>query len=219
MNRNIGLKDEISCWDGWLKEKGGVWPDDYAARLDPNAPLQAHLVSRLPDKDEVSILDVGAGPLTIVGKVWPGHEVNIVAVDALADEYDKLLRWHGVEPIIRTRQCEMERLDSLFGLNMFDLVYCRNALDHCYDPVAAIRCMYAVVKPGRCVLLDHETNEGENEKYAGLHQWNIETDGNSVLIWSKDYRHYLGDIIGDVGVTCTTYKGWNLVELRKQTQK
>jgi SAM-dependent methyltransferase len=215
MNRDMGLKEEISCWDGWLKEKGGVWPDDYATRLDPNTPLQAHLVTRLPDKAEVSILDVGAGPLTIVGKIWPGHEVNIVAVDALASEYDKLLCWYGVDPLIRTQQCEMERLDSLFAPYTFDLVYCRNALDHCIDPVAAIRQMYDAAKLGGCVLLDHETNEGENEKYAGLHQWNIESEGNSVLIWNKDHRYYLGEIIGNVGVTCTTHKGWNLVSLRK----
>src|SRR5205823_14175422 len=66
-----GVDPELSFWRRWLESKGMHWPDDYRRRLDPNAlldelPLSCY-IGQLPD-DSVSILDVGAGPLTYLGK-------------------------------------------------------------------------------------------------------------------------------------------------------
>jgi hypothetical protein len=52
--------------------------------------------------DEISILDVGAGPLTWLGYRYSGKKLTIVPVDPLAAEYDRLLHEAGLEPPVRT---------------------------------------------------------------------------------------------------------------------
>ena len=108
------------------------WPSDFAERLDPTTQLSEYhrgFVDRLPDH-EIRILDVGAGPLTYLGKHLPGRTLTIVAADALAPHYDRLLAKHRVTPLVRTIAAEAERLTDVFPENSFDLVNARNCIDH-----------------------------------------------------------------------------------------
>ena len=107
-------------------------------------------------------------------------------MDALAYEYDELLRKHGVDPPVRTQRLDAEGLTRRFSANTFDLGVARNCLDHAYKPERAVLQMLAVVKRGRYVLLEHFRNEAETQNYAGLHQWNfdVSADGD-FLIRSK----------------------------------
>ena len=58
---------------------------DFALN-QPLSPFVLEAVDRLPaDVDPVTLLDVGAGPLTPLGKVHPRRGLTIVACDALAD--------------------------------------------------------------------------------------------------------------------------------------
>ena len=42
--------------------------------------------------------------------------------------------------------------------------------------------------------MQHFVNGGKNEKYAGLHLWNIDLYGNNdCLIWNPDTRFLLSD--------------------------
>ena len=43
--------------------------------------------------------------------------------------------------------------------------------------------MVAVCKVGGCCRLAHSTDEGEKQRYSGLHQWNFrpQEDGNLVI--------------------------------------
>jgi SAM-dependent methyltransferase len=127
-------------------------------------------------------LDVGSGPLTIVGRKAPGVALDITAVDALADEYNKILDQHGVDPIVRPQPCLTEQLTSKFECDKFDIAYARNTLDHSLDPLRAIAEMLSVVRKGGIVLTEHARNEGQTHNYAGLHQWNFDIqDGIFVL--------------------------------------
>jgi SAM-dependent methyltransferase len=179
-----GVDDEIAFWRDWLRTGGAEWPQDYEDRMDPRRPLDPVLAANLPPRtadgsggtDRVTILDVGAGPLTCVGRVVEGREVDVVAVDALADAYDELLDEVGVVPPVRTVRCETERLTERFAAATFDLAHARNTLDHSYDPVLAIRQMAEVTRPGGVVVLQHYDKEAENEGYAGLHQWNLSVE-------------------------------------------
>ena len=170
-----GLSDEISFWDRWMKTKGSEWPDDFIFRCDPNTDLQHHICELIdaPAESEVRILDVGAGPLTCLGKSWTGRKVTIFPVDALAEDYDALLIKYGITPLVRTAKVHAEKLASAFAPDFFDLAYAQNSLDHCYDPLTAIRQMIEVVRPNHFVLLAHALMEGENENYQGLHQWDF----------------------------------------------
>lgn len=102
---NDGLHGELQFWQDWFATKGSHWPDDYAARLDPDTQLWPDLCDLLPEGN-ARILDVGAGPMTILGKKCPGREVSITAVDALTPAYDVLIREAGVNPPVRTLHCE-----------------------------------------------------------------------------------------------------------------
>jgi len=167
--------EELQFWDDILATGGGKWGDVYPMRYDPEWPLQDYLCSLVaaPPGATVRILDVGAGPLTIVGKKWPGREVQITAVDPNAEAYDRLLTKHGVRPPVRTRFGYAELLTTIVPHSSFDLVHSRNAVDHSRDAVLAIEQMITCAKPGGWVFLHHSICEGEKQRYTGPHQWNF----------------------------------------------
>jgi SAM-dependent methyltransferase len=142
----------------------------------------------LPPQTEVHILDVGAGPLTYLGKKYEGKHVNITAVDPLSDEYDRILDKYQIQPLVRTQKLAAEDLTKRFPSGTFDLVFARNCIDHAYNPKRAILQMIEVVKSGRYVLLEHRPNEAENENYSGLHQWNFSLSTNGDFLISSKFE-------------------------------
>lgn len=179
-----GVYSEIAFWDVFLREKGGKYHEDYVKRFDATLPLQPELVEivNVPKGSTLRILDVGAGPLTWVGRSSPNWKIEITAIDPLADAYDKLLVAHNVAPPVRTRNVAAEDLRRVFPANSFDLVMARNSLDHSLDPVDAIQQMVDLVKPGGAVFLAHAVNEAITNNYQGLHQWNFRLDGTDFVI-------------------------------------
>ncbi len=188
---------EVDFWAGWLVGAAGTeqWTSDRKSRFAPDTPIRDPLVraelERYPD-EEISILDVGAGPVTRLGFRHPGKTLTIVATDPLADEYDRLLRDAGLDPPVRTIRVAGEALLEHFGERRFDIAYATNALDHSADPVAIISNMAAVVRPGGAVLLRHKRNEGEQARYGGLHQWNFDAADGSLLVWNNAARVDVG---------------------------
>ncbi|MCW5774982.1 MAG: methyltransferase domain-containing protein [Phycisphaeraceae bacterium] len=192
-----GLADELAFWRDWFARRGGDWPDDYRARLDPRTHLRHEIAALLephsPPASTVRILDAGAGPLTVLGRVWPGRTVEVTATDALAEAFNRLIDEFGLSPPLRTIACATEDVASRFASGSFDLAYARNTLDHSRDPLGAIRAMLAVTKPGRCVFLQHLADEAEHERYRGLHQWNFREEGGSLILWRPGVRIDIGD--------------------------
>jgi SAM-dependent methyltransferase len=182
-----GLQHELEFWDNWLARKGLQWSDEYQQRLDPNLAISDYYCQFLQNipRDTIEILDAGAGPLTNLGKKYPGKQLNIVPTDALAREYNRLLDRHGVSPPIRTIYCKMEELDRQFKPESFDLVNARNCVDHSLNPLEAIKQMLIVTRSGGWVALNHAQNEAERQQYVGLHQWNFTVQGNHLIVWSK----------------------------------
>jgi SAM-dependent methyltransferase len=190
--REKGVEHELEFWERWFATGGYLWKDDFERRLDPDALLEERLiVERLPEvpADPVAILDVGAGPLTFLGKRYPGRSLRITPVDALADEYDRLLREFELEPPVRTLLCSGEELLTKFAPETFDIAYARNSLDHSYDPLAIIRNMISVVKPGGFVITRHVRTEGEHQTYSGFHQWNFDIEDGRLVLWNKATKH------------------------------
>lgn len=173
-----GIAPELEFWDSYFRTKGLQWSDTYERRFNPQLPLQPRPLSLLPDTQEVFILDVGAGPLTYLGKVAEGKKINIIAVDPLADEYNKILNKYMIEPIVRTQKADAEKLVAHFPRDTFDLVYARNCIDHSYAPVRAIRQMLSIVKKGCYILMEHHPEEATAAGHHGFHQWDF-TRGNS----------------------------------------
>jgi len=195
------LPGEVEFWRRFI-DAHGPWSDELTRRLDPNEPLESWVRSHLDASDgaPVEILDVGAGPLTSLGKTWPGRQVRITAIDPLADEYNALLREKGVTPPVSVLPGEAEDLLSLFGAERFDLVHFNNALDHCHDPLIAIQQALAVVKSGGHVLLHHLRREADNRGFTGMHQWNFDVRNGHFIIsdaWKEtDVAVALGHVAG-----------------------
>jgi SAM-dependent methyltransferase len=171
------LTDELQFWEWALKNGGRNWNQvDWRDRTDPNLELQDELKKLIPAPpgSVVNILDVGAGPLTRVGKRWSEREVRVVPVDPLAEKYTALLARCSIQPLVPVTFAHGEKLLDRFEPNSFDLAYASNSLDHSYDPVVVIEQMLAVVKPLHYVYLWHGRNEGVRERYVGLHQWNFD---------------------------------------------
>jgi SAM-dependent methyltransferase len=181
---------EVDFWGDWLVGAPGTeeWASDRESRLAPDTQIRDPLVraelERIP-AEEVSILDVGAGPVTSLGFRYPGKTLTIVPVDPLADEYERLLREAELDPPIRTIRVAGEALVEHFGSRRFDIAYAVNSLDHSADPFTIISNMVAVVRTGGTVLLRHKRNEGESARYGGLHQWNFDALDDRLVLWNN----------------------------------
>ncbi len=182
-----GKADEEIFWARYIETRGLEWTEEYQKRIDPVSELQPYIseelrvtAGRIP-----VILDVGAGPMSILGKTWRGEPITLIAVDPLAESYDRLLAQSGVTPPVRTITGHVERLGDSFEPDFFDLVHMRNALDHSYDPLEGIRQMLNVAKVGAPVMLWHFRNEAERENYVGFHQWNVDERNGRMVLWNK----------------------------------
>jgi SAM-dependent methyltransferase len=191
---------EVDFWGEWLVGAPGTeqWTSDRESRLDPDTQIRDPVVREELERnpaEEISILDVGAGPVTWLGFRYPGKTLTIVPVDPLADEYERLLREAGLDPPIRTIRVAGEALLEHFGPRRFDIAYATNALDHSADPFTIISNMVAVVRPGGVVLLRHKRNEGEGAQYGGLHQWNFDVVDDDLLLWNNAVEVNVGSAL------------------------
>ena len=212
-----GQSGEARFWHSYFGGSEGA--ADLERRLDTRLGLQDYVVRWLdPAAESASILDVGAGPLTTLGKVWENHRLEITAVDLLGDEYDSLLEELEIDPPVRTIACPTEQLEPRFGQNRFDLVHTENALDHHADVVGAIEQMLSVVKVGGRIVMLHARNEGERRGYQGLHQWNLAIEGDDYVAWNPEVRTSIRDELdGRASLVHLGAEGWrDLVVLEKR---
>lgn len=179
------LPKEVAFWKQWI-ESSGDNTDVFRLALDPAQPLQPDLAELLDGvaDEEVRILDVGAGPISFVGKTYGGHPITLVPIDPLAHEYKRLLDDAGVAPPFPTQIGSAEELSTQFPEGSFDLVNASNSIDHAFDPVLAIAEMVKMVRPKGYVLLSHFRNEGHQNGYYGLHQWNFDVRDGEFIVWN-----------------------------------
>lgn len=212
---------EVNFWNNYIKTMGEAFQNDYPNRLNAEYPLQPHILEHIQhlSENEINILDVGAGPLTVLGKRWPPKKIRITAVDPLADDYDAILEKAGITPPVRSTWCHGELLLERFKPNSFDLAYAQNSLDHSYNPLLVIKNMLTLVKLNCYVLLEHAQNEAENENYIGLHQWNFDIENDNFIIWNKQFKHNVTKLLAPYGeVTFRLNKNirWLIVSIKKQ---
>jgi SAM-dependent methyltransferase len=190
-NRKTGLRSELAFWEKWIRTKGSEWPEDFKRRLDPHSAATGYHLQVLEriGADTIHILDVGAGPLTTIGKRYQEKTLVIKACDPLADEYKKILDRYSIKAPVVTEKCDGERLGEKYQSNYFDWVNAQNCVDHSSDPVKVIREMIQITKIGGFISLCHEVNEAKLEAYRGLHQWNFyESDGNFMVSGKYGYQ-------------------------------
>ena len=146
----------------------------------------------ISDKKEVTIAEIGSGMFCTIGSLWKTAKIKIIPSDALATEFNQMLKECGVTPLIPVEKQDM--LNLTYKDSSFDIVHCTNALDHTRNPLRAISEMYRIVKQGGYIYLRHFPNVGEHERYSGLHMWNIDKSGDSdCVIWNLSEKHLLSN--------------------------
>jgi SAM-dependent methyltransferase len=165
-------------WRGWFETKGAEWPNDYRMRMDPDMPLNVELAQHAEKlaKETIDILDVGAGPVTTVGKVMPGKTIKLTPTDVVAADYDRLIDEFKAPVPVRTIYADAEKLAEKFGKDSFDIVFAQNCVDHMERPLLAIDGMIDCCRPGGLVFLRHQENEGKSNNYSRLHHWDFFLD-------------------------------------------
>jgi SAM-dependent methyltransferase len=197
---------EVDFWAAWLAGAPGTeqWASDRESRLAADTEIRDPLVRAELERNparEISILDVGAGPVTWLGFRYPEKRLTIVPVDPLAEEYERLLSEAGLDPPIHTIPVAGEALREHFGAIRFDIAYASNSLDHSADPFTIISNMVAVVREGGVVILRHKRNEGESARYGGLHQWNFDAVDGSLVLWNNAIEVDVGSALARRAVT------------------
>jgi SAM-dependent methyltransferase len=160
--------------------------DRKARQFNRERPLVDYLIPLV--KDGARILDIGSGPFSTIGT-----EGNIVLCDILADNYLAMMKRRGITPLISVDKQNMERLS--YPDSSFDLVHCRNALDHTKNVRAALREMARVCKRHGRVYLRHYPNVGERNGYTGFHCWNLSIFKNRCKAWNHDEEFFISEIL------------------------
>ena len=136
-----------------------------------------------------SLLDVGCGPGSITAEfaelVAPGR---VLGVDLSADVIDQAAKAHG-DSTVEFAAMDLYSLD--LEDNSFDVVHAHQVLQHVSDPVAALREMRRVARPGGLVAV-------RDADYAAMH-WS--PDSPLLTKWQKIYRAvaYANDAEPDAG--------------------
>ncbi|UIY43254.1 class I SAM-dependent methyltransferase [Methylobacterium radiotolerans] len=208
-----GIQGEINFWTQWAETKGGDWPDDFKKRMDANTQLDDYVAASATSfgRKFVHILDVGSGPITGLGYKSDNLICSITACDPLAQAYDLIFSTFDLHPPVRTEFATAEDLSSFYLPRSFDIVHCRNALDHSFDPLRGIMEMLTVVRLGGELILKHSRNEAENERYSGFHQFNIDEINGRLVIWNKQRRYDLHQIlegVAEIILTCDNSQVW-----------
>ncbi len=181
-----GIPNELGFWTHWAKTRGGNWPDEFEQRMNPATPLVPWL-AEWATKAEVThlrVLDVGAGPVSSVGYVPPpGMTMELVATDPLADAYTRIFDTLGQPRPVPSIFATAEDLSAHLPTGSFDIVHCRNALDHSFDPIRGLIEMLRLVRMGGVVMLFHYPNEAQAEGYSGFHQYNFDVEDEVFIIW------------------------------------
>lgn len=172
----LNTKAEVVFWRGWLPEGSKKYLE--------KTKLSPYFKELIEDKKEVKIADIGSGAISVTGYEWDDVKINLFPSDFLADEYKKLYDEFKIYPKVPIEKQDMAKLT--YEDNSFDIVHCRNALDHCFDPYNSIKEMIRICKPGGWIYLEHFAHVGKMSGYKGLHQWNI--DGgckNEIVSWGN----------------------------------
>jgi len=135
--------------------------------------MHEHKAALLRGAAKVSVLDVGSGPITTLGCLLPKTQVELIATDCYADAYNEVLDEFGLDVPVRPRPIPAKQLFEEFGADRFDLVHCRNALDHMADPIKCLQVMASVTKSNGYIWIDVFSREGSSSGYEEMHQWDV----------------------------------------------
>lgn len=194
-NHSDLLISELDFWKNWFKEKGGEYKQDYIFRTNNESEIDSNswVFNSLRKTDKV--LDVGCGPMPSYGYCIGGQSIDLIGIDPLADEYNRLIEMYTPNVKFRAMKVDGEKMLDVFKENQFDKVFSQNALDHSYNPILCIQNMVKVCKNTGIVKFVVFENEAKYGKYNGLHQWNFTIENKKLKLWNRDGATFIDDHI------------------------
>jgi len=194
----IAKHQESTFWDEWFKTRGSKWPERYIERMDPNTIFPQNLVNLLPSNiKSIDVLDVNAGPLTVLGKKSDGKDICITATDSYADIYDEIIEKYDVTPLVRTLKVDPEEVAEYFRDKQFDLIYTRTALDCCHDPVATLSAFCKVLKKHGVITAYTFLNDSPKNAFTSKPQLVFNYDDKGIYFIDGDKKIYIENILPD----------------------
>ena len=194
-----GIEYEVAFWNNVYRWKhtyeGMMGWSNYGKEIKlENFDAHAFLVA----SDSRKVLDVGCGMsyatgnhISLDGQLCP---IDIHYVDPLASYFNAILKRHKRRlPNIEFGM--MEYLSDFYPSNSVDLIVIQNALDHSSMPIRGIIESLNVIKIGGVLYLNHHVNEAETEHYKGFHQYNIMYEDGKMIVWSKDHRWDINELL------------------------
>jgi SAM-dependent methyltransferase len=179
--------EELAFWDGYLRTHASEAADPVQLRrvfparlLEPLGEATKRL-GRVP-----AVIELGSGPVSLLG--WGVSEglIDLTAVDPLADEYVRLARKRGLKYPVAPRRGRGEELDSLFPRDAFEIAYSSNAIDHAQDPRRCFEALTRVVAPGGAIYCEGFVREGTNAGWDGLHQHDLVPEDGHLVDYGRD---------------------------------
>jgi SAM-dependent methyltransferase len=187
-----GMKAELYFWKHVIETKNKEWGTDWTDLISDN---RAFTFEEYLTSEKTRFLDVGSGPFASCGTETAKTQLEFHAVDPLAFIYKILKDKNGISTGITPDFAIVERLVEKYGVDAFDIVHMRNALDHSFLPLIGIIQMLSICKGGGIIILKHQKNEAENEKYKGFHQWNLSVEDSDFIIWRPDVKYNISKIL------------------------
>lgn len=205
-------QSEIGFWRNWVLSEGGKWPEDFKRRTDPETPLIDVVQHQLDDMKfdqtgPAEVLDIGSGPLSLLGYSIPDKPVNLTLLDPLAKAYNSILDKAGIEGLPRPQEGFFETALGQLGANRFHVVWCRNSLDHSLDPLLGLYNLIALCRPGGRLVLSFHPNEAGTGNYQGLHQWNLSRSNDKILLGQKGLEFDLSPLLFQQEILSVTQQG------------
>jgi SAM-dependent methyltransferase len=130
------------------------------------------------------VIELGPGPLSDLAWGVETGLIEVVAIDPLADEYNKILNRRNIVFPIRAVQGIGE--DLLLPENSFDIAYLRNSLDHTSDPRKCLFNLVRVLKIKGYLYIYSNVREGTRVGWSGLHQHDLVIEENCLIRYNKD---------------------------------
>lgn len=185
-----GIAHELGFWQRFVKEDRFIegWvptdrptPELHRVARDTMGKLKMGHIGPYEDIDKAvltdrrpfKVLDVGSGVTSLLNGFI--SKEDLTATDPLAGLY-KLIFDYERFSLVPPTTVPAEELTRHGFANKFDLVHCSNALDHTQKPSYVLEEMMDCCRPGGRVIIQGFENEGQYERYAGFHQWNIVMD-------------------------------------------
>lgn len=191
-----GATLDRGVWTEVLRAEANYWSRQFAGPADVLEHLQAsirrNVGNLLPaDASGKRVLDLGSGPFPL-----ERDDVEIVAVDPLADEYRKMLESAGLHVSAEFITAVGETLSEAVSPGSFDYVLVSNSLDQCYDPTAFVAGCRAACRPGGTIILHCRNLWDPVNMMRGARNWNLILCCEDLILWRPGQAWSLRALMG-----------------------